>query len=365
MIFLVTSLNSGGIENYLLRFLKFYNGNFIPYIICKNGPTGELIEEYNKIEGIKFYPHQIGYINISLFNELYKFIGEVKPLAVCDFTGNFAGIPLLLAKWQNVQTRIAFYRGSTDHFSGSLFKNIYNSSMNRLVKKNATKVLSNSKAALVNFFGNEYSADKRFSVLNNGIDALSFLTDKHSLRKELKLEQEDFVICHVGRFDASKNHKVIMTVAQNLCRSNSNIHFLLCGKNVDINLEQQVKELGLEEKIHLIGYTKNVIQILNTGDCFYFPSITEGQPNALIEALIAGLPFVASNISPIREIIPEKFHNQLVDPNDVNSAAEKILEVKNSTELKESLDLSNWAIENFDAAKLFSQFYNFLFYEKD
>ncbi len=361
VIFLITSLNSGGIENYLFRFLKHFEGEFIPFIVCKNGCHGELYEDYAKIKGIKFYDGALSYFNPVLFYKLKKFISTVNPDSICDFTGNFAGIPLFLSGIIGVKNRIAFYRGSTDHFESSLFKGIFNSIMNYLVYKNATHILANSKSAISYFFGNLALKDKRIDVIHNGINAHSFLEIKQDLRENLNIDKSKFVVVHVGRFDKAKNHSTIIKVAKKLIDLDKNYVFVLCGKNVDLEFQIYVKNNQLENNVKLLGYTKQVVKVLNTANCFYFPSITEGQPNALIEALVKGLPFVASNIKPISDVIPLEYHCQLIDPLDVDLAVKKIKEIKDNPILGESLNLSSWATNNFDADKLFSEFKNKLF----
>lgn len=358
LMFVVTSLNSGGIENYLLRFLKHYDGEFNIYIVCKNSCQGELKQEYMQIKNINFYNGKLNYLNPMLFAEFLSYISFIDPDAICDFTGNFAGIPLFLAKLARVPKRIAFYRGSTNRFKENSFNKLYNNIMKRLVYYSATSILSNSQAALQYFFKDIYSKDNRFHVIYNGINSKDFLRTKEDLRSILNISSNKFVVAHVGRFDRSKNHSTIIKVIKKVVSIDDSFVFILCGKHVDKELIDYVKNNKLGENVKLLGYTSEVIKVLNTADCFYFPSITEGQPNALIEALIKGLPFVASNIAPILEVIPSAFRSQTVDANDVEQAAYKLLEIKNSPALQAELNISEWAIKKFDSDKLFTQFYN-------
>ena len=95
-------------------------------------------------------------------------------------------------------------------------------------------------------------------------------------------------------------------------------------------------------------------------DIFYFPSYTEGQPNSLIEALVSGLPVIASNIEPIKETIPEKLWVQLVHPDDIEGAKQKVLELYSNRDLIISLNYKNWAVSSFDATLRFGEFYDCL-----
>ena len=152
VIFLVTTLNSGGIENYLLRFLNFFDGQIEPIIICKGNVFGELEEEYQKIKHIQLIKMDVGFFNLNSYLKLYSFFKRSKVNSVCDFTGNFAGLILLSANFAGINNRISFYRGSTNHFSETKGRMIYNHLMLQLVKRYACKILSNSKSALDYFY---------------------------------------------------------------------------------------------------------------------------------------------------------------------------------------------------------------------
>lgn len=360
IVFLISTLDSGGIENYLLRFLKYSEGRIIPIVICKHSCDGELFQEYSLIKNIKIYESNIGYLRFSAYLKFYFLLKEINADAICDFTGNFAGFSMIFSRFLGTKNRLSFYRGSTDHFNPSWIKNTYNDLMKKLVIGNATKILSNSKAAFLYFFGKDFHFDNRFYVLNNGINSESFLSDATDLRAFFGIEEKTFVICHVGRFDSSKNHKTIIEVAYKLCAIDKNINFVLCGKGVDKAFQNEVEIKGFTNKIHLMGFTRDVVKVLNTGDCFYFPSLTEGQPNALIEAIIAGMPVVASNIEAIKETLPDFYYDQLVDPCDIDNAIKKIMLIKENSELRQKLNISDWAKSKFDADRLFSKFLEFL-----
>ena len=83
-------------------------------------------------------------------------------------------------------------------------------------------------------------------------------------------------------------------------------------------------------------------------DLFYFPSVTEGQPNALIEAMLTGLPVIASNIEPIRETIPESAHDTLLDPLNVHDAVDLISSLKVDVNKRQEFIHKDWAENQYD-----------------
>ena len=356
--FLVAGVNAGGTENYLLRFLKYYKDEIAATVYCKSGQLGELENEFNGA-GIKLKPFYLGYFSIRRYRALYKEFIEEKYDSVCDLTGSFGAFPLLMAKSASIPIRIAFFRNAGEKFKKSIAKTLYHSYIKILLPKVATKVLSNSKTALNYFYkGKEWWLDPKFEVIYNGVDSNDFIKGNSSLRKELGLNPSTFVVGHVGRYNEQKNHQTIIKVAIDLCKGDKDIVFILCGKNVQQAFQQEIEALGLSNQIFFLGVRRDVDAVLRTMDCFYFPSTIEGQPNALIEALFVGLPFVCSDIEPIKETIPSNFHNQLIAPFDSDAAKEKIMEIKECKELSESLNLSNWAKEYYNPRKWFQLFYD-------
>ncbi len=359
--FLVTSLNSGGIENYLLRFIQHYPDELNATVLCKSGETGDLEQQYMD-NGAGISKLKLGYFNPFPYFKLYRFLKRNRFDSICDFTGNYAALPLSVAKAAGVTRRLAFYRGSSNRFKETLFRLAYNNWMNLLLPIMATRILSNSKAAFTFFFPKKsISNPSKYNVIYNGIDADTFLLSKDDLRKELGIPEDGFVVGHVGRFNRAKNHKTIVEVVIQLAKKYIDFYAILCGQDVDVGLEERIKDEGLTGQIKLFGYRNDVINVLNTLDCFYFPSITEGQPNSLIEAMIADLPLVTSNIDPILETLPGNLAAQVAyDPLDTKAHVKALENYYHHRTSLEKFKATEFARKNFDAGKQFSQFFDTL-----
>lgn len=365
LCFLIPSVNAGGIETYLLRFLGSLNNLENVTIVVRSDTRGELYNDYQYLRcRLHFMP--LGYINPLRMWRLYRFFKRKSFDTVCDFNANFAGLPMFIALIAGVPKRVAFYRQGRNHFKPSLHRNVVNQIMNRLVYYHATNVLSNSGAALNYFFSGRKPADDRFQIIPNGFnpDIYDIPGDKATLRQELGIANDKFVVGHCGRLDRAKNHHGILKTAALLVHEDPSFHFLLCGSNTQ-RLNQEVEEMGLSKHFSLLGFRKDVPELLNTMDLFYFPSYTEGQPNALIEAMLADLPLVASCIAPIRECMPLTHHHWLVEPDDSKSACRKIMEQRQlmAAGIKKQ-NLRNWAREKFNAEANFRAFEDVIFNKK-
>jgi glycosyltransferase involved in cell wall biosynthesis len=200
--------------------------------------------------------------------------------------------------------------------------------MNRLVFKNATHILFNSHAAIEFFFPERFSTDTRFKVIYNGvnIEEYNLKESKESIREDLGIPINAFVVGHAGRLNKAKNHEMILKVFQHLQQEDFKSFLVLCGRDTE-KLVSQLETLGIKEKTLLLGYRKDVPRVLKSLDCFLFPSLTEGQPNALMEAMVSAIPIVASNIPSIRECVPSKFVDALKNPSDIEGLKNAVINV--------------------------------------
>lgn len=353
--FLIPTVSSGGIETYLLRFIRFIKEELDITVLVRGNEKGDLLDSYRST-GVDLIFLPLGYLNLLKAVSFYSFFKQRQFDLVCDFNANFAGPPMFLARMAKVEKRIAFYRQGRNHFRPSLARNAVNSFFNKLVYWYSTDILSNSYAAMDFFFPYRKENDQRFSVIYNGvnIEDYSIAETKEEIRRSLNLQAVKYVIGHVGRLDEAKNHGLILSVFKQLSNNDSNYHLLLCGENIQ-QLKSQVEKVGISSYT-LLGYRNDVPRILKALDCFIFPSWTEGQPNALIEAMVSGVPFVASNINAIKECVPALAHEFLFDPGDIQSFCNGIDQIRKN-DLKVTIT-QEYAMSKFDKEQRFVNFFD-------
>lgn len=356
VVFVVSTLDSGGVENYLLRFLRYNDTKIHPVVICRGNYYGELEEEYRKISQIEIVKMDLSKFDFNSNRLLYTFLKKSNADCLVDFSGHFSGIVLFVARLATVKKRIVFYRESSYQFQLNFLKSLYIRFSKLLVKLCATKILSNSASALTYFYPERDINDEIFKVIYNGIDFKK--GEKKLSKKDFGIPKDSFVIGHTGRYNFAKNHATILKVAEDICAKYDTVYFILCGKNTDISLMSAVSSNKiLKDKVKLLGYRNDVNSLLPIFDLFFFPSITEGQPNSLIEAMIVGLPIVASNINTILETTPVELHKELLDPLDVSGFSNAI-EKQYLTQSTANKELSLWAEKKFSAAVLFKEFFD-------
>lgn len=362
ILFILPTFSAGGAENYALRFMKTYYTDFEFHVLSVSKVHGDLHDEFEVLE-IDMYYQSIGYFDLKKAQAFYSFLKNKNYDTIVSFIGNFSGLALTIAKYAGVKNRIVFHRRSSNAFGKNPLKVSYNRIVNLLLRKNATLILSNSKTAFDVFYKGIYNNNPKFRIIRNGIDPTQFNieTSKKEARVLLNLPQEKYIIGHVGRYDPAKNHHTIFKVIRNLKNSCKNLTFVFCGKGTDSNdFLNEIKKYQLEDVVIILGMRRDLPQVYKSLDLFYFPSVTEGQPNALIEAMVSGVPVITSNIPPVLETLPSSAKSFSINPFDVDLATRVLLDFYKGR-VDESLYIHQlWAMNAFDSHKRFNEFKNVL-----
>ncbi|EHO21504.1 hypothetical protein HMPREF9466_00361 [Fusobacterium necrophorum subsp. funduliforme 1_1_36S] len=145
----------------------------------------------------------------------------------------------------------------------------------------------------------------------------------------------DIILCSIGELTARKNHKIILQALFKL--NNKNIHYMIIGQGrLKQALYDLVKKLKLESQVHFLGYRTDIKELLSISDLYVFPSIQEGLPVALMEAMATGLPIIASNIRGNRDLIQNGRNGFLVE-NKIEEYSLKIVELMENPQLRKKI----------------------------
>lgn len=128
-----------------------------------------------------------------------------------------------------------------------------------------------------------------------------------------------------------------------------NFIYLICGRGVlKEHLQNLTKQLGLESKVKFLGFRKDIAEICKAADLFIFPSHQEGLPVALMEAMAAGLPAIASNVRGNRDLIAKENLFELGDVDTLIKLIEKqIANIENIKRSKvEYKNLEQYSLKN-------------------
>ena len=160
------------------------------------------------------------------------------------------------------------------------------------------------------------------------------------IRKELCLDKNAFIVVSVGELNKNKNQQVIMRAIAKL--KDKNIHYLLCGKGSQRKkLVKLSKKLKIDDRVHFLGYRKDVVDICSQADIFAMPSKREGLPVASLEAMYCGLPLVTSNIRGLSDITADGVTGYTFKPDDINGFAEGIRRIESDPDLRMAMKARN------------------------
>lgn len=361
-LFFISSFNRGGLETYLLRFISSSNKSFEKIIVvCKHGYGGDLEKEFKLFPNVEIIKLRLSYFNFLNYLKLLNILISLNVNSVCDFTGNFSGLTLFVSKIAGIKRRIVFYRGSVYQFRLTFPKKLYLKFITFLLTKSATVYLSNSEVAFNNFQP-DWKKDNTqlYKVIFNGVPDPKLLQTNIVNRKSLGLCESDFVIGHVGSFRDAKNHQLILKIALVLVELIPNVKFLLLGHGVEEGLKNELIKNNLYQFFIIPGLRSDLFNWLPIIDLFLFPSKNEGQPNALIEAMLSSLPIVASDIPSVVECTHPSMNKYLHGSEDPVPYVNSILEIcKNGCEYDVE-EVRTWAKEKFNPELRFKEFLDVL-----
>lgn len=294
-----SGLDSGGVSNFVMNLYREIDTNKIQFDFAMTSGMKALYDDEVLLRGGRIF-----YFNTSRnirenFCEILRNKGPFH--AVHSHVFFYSGLLLSEAKRAGVPVRIAHAHNAHTGESRSLPRLLYEKGMQMLIRRNATHLLGCSEKACRYVFGRGIMKDARAEVLTDGIDCSRFAFNpevRDAVRKKYGLEGK-YVVGHVGHFNPAKNHKKILSVFHEIHLRRSDAMLLLVGDGeLEHDVRQFTKELGLDKHVVFAGAHKDVERYYQAMDVFIFPSRYEGFGMAMIEAQTSGLACVAADVVP-------------------------------------------------------------------
>jgi glycosyltransferase involved in cell wall biosynthesis len=180
---------------------------------------------------------------------------------------------------------------------------------------------------------NWFLSPGKLSILENSIDYERFASvpvSKKEAKQMLQMPASAFVFGTIGRLAPTKGLPYLIEAFSRVKAQISSAHLILLGDGpLKPELEKQAGKIQCKDSIHFLGYRTNVESLLRGIDVFVLSSIAEGMPRAILEAMAAGVPCVATEVGGIPEIISDGDAGFLVPPGDSNAFAQTMLKVAN------------------------------------
>lgn len=172
--------------------------------------------------------------------------------------------------------------------------------------------------------------------VKNGLDLDAFPSqiDRNRKRAEIGVAADACLIGAVGRLTPVKGLEYLLRAARILLSRQCRVQVAIVGDgSLRGALEQQARDLGIVGNIVFLGHREDTQELMFALDIFALPSLSEGIPMALLEAMAAGRAVVASRVGGIPEVIHDGVEGFLVEPRDVQGFADKCLQLIESPDL--------------------------------
>ena len=268
---------------------------------------------------------------------------------------------MLLSFLLNYKKRIVFYRESRYQFKNTILKNIYIYFSIKLILRFSTTILSNSQDAIDYFFNKKILLNKQIKIIRNGVfNGTRLVCSDNNLRKTLKIKDNTFVVGHVGRYCEAKNYNTILKIVKSLFSKLENCCFLFCGRGIKDFFDKNINDQTLRSRIITPGHCHDISNYYNIMDCFLFPSLNEGQSNALIEAMLYSLPIISSDIDSIKETVHESMQPYLFKPINDSEFVNAIIDIFDNGCNYNVFSVREWAEDKYSQQKRFLDFYKIL-----
>ena len=304
-------LSSGGVEKRRLQLVKHLDSQrYTQRVICKeaSAPMLEQIERHAEVivTGGSWRLDDLGSMH-TILDEIERWRPDVihgavfegvVMAAVCGYLG---GVP----------HRIIEETGVSPHRSwrGDALMNLMSQLSDRCV------AVSEHAGAFLQ--ERSQIASARLKVIPNGVELLTPPTtaQRASARAHFGLPKDAFVVGSVGRLlDSHKRFSDVIAAVEQLIARDPHLHLLIAGGGHD---EQALKALvlkrGLEDKIHLVGYQRDIATVFASMDLFVLASSFEAFGLVIAEAMSSGLPVIGTDVGEIPVLVTDH-HNGLIVP---------------------------------------------------
>lgn len=341
VLHVVVNMNRGGAETLIMNLYRNLDRSKVQFdfLTCKEGVFDPEIESMGGKVFRLPYVSEVGHFNyVKNLNKFFQVNNQYS--IVHSHMDKMSGLILLSAKRAGIPIRISHSHNTRSE--GGLAARLYKWYIGNLIVPNSTNLFACSTIAAQWLF-KEKSKSKSTKILKNGIESEKFSfcpITRSEVREELNLNDDLFVIGHVGRFCHQKNHSYLIDLFAEYNKLNNKSVLILVGDGpLRSNIEKQIKRLELTGKVMFLGIRSDIHRLLQSFDLFLFPSLHEGLPVSLIEAQGAGLPcIITDNISKevdlgsnLVKFIPLKNKREWIKT--INNVADNHLgrkEIKNS-----------------------------------
>lgn len=309
VLHLIESLVRGGAERRLVNDLKFMDKNrfnhVVAYLFGVDDLKGEILDL-----GIEVIPLNLktrfDWVGLKKLLEIVRSKSVDIIHSQLFYADLYARMTkLFIRKIRLISTIQSSYYEPNNDYLYSRKRRLIDSLTGRVCNDRFVAVSEFVRDSIIRRL--KFPAD-RIEVIHNYVDVENFQNSSpevlQELRRRFSLDDNMPVLITVGRLDPPKGHDYLIEAFAKLIKDNAGLKLLIVGDGPSRRqLEDRVRSLNLQDNIIFTRMRSDVLELLYLADIFVFPTLSEGFPLAVLEAMAVGLPCVASDIGPNREVI--------------------------------------------------------------
>lgn len=323
-------LDIGGAERMLLSLCKSIPIHTARHtVIALSGRSGSLTSAFAEAGvGQELCSMKPPY---SFAWRLSRTLHRLRPDVVISHVSLASGVILLVARLTGIPRRVAVFHSDGDgHLPQK--RRIYRFLMRLFLRLNATDAVGVT-ASTLKFGGVSAARRVSSSVIPNAVDLTAFrLADRRQARQELGLCDDGVLLMHAGRAAPEKNRRALPRL---LAELGAETQLVLAGASTIDDLDLSNND-PLMKRIHVVGAVAHIGRLLAASNVLVLPSIREGLPLVVLEALASGRPVVATDLPGIRLAAEQLPHIHLVplgsSPKQYARAVEVVLRTPHTPE---------------------------------
>lgn len=196
-----------------------------------------------------------------------------------------------------------------------------------VIHRFADRLLVNSDAIRARILNQRIAPPRKITVIRNGVSGSGTpkVEARREIRRELAIDDSAMLVGMVARLDPIKGHRFFIEAAARVSQSNPDTHFVLIGDGpLRSEITEAIEKARLTDRIHMLGDRSDVAQLISGLDLLVLSSLHEGLPNAVMEAMAAGVAVVATAVGGTRELITDGETGFLAPPADSEELARQI-----------------------------------------
>lgn len=321
------SLAMGGAETWLLSLLRYFQRaqDELPIqvrvdVLLTGGAKAMFDDEAESLGARLFYSHFTRKNIFAFARDFRRILAAGRYHAIHDHQDYAAGFRFMMGHGRLPSVRVAHVHNTSIQVAGynsSFLRRLSFAGAKRFLVRSATHVTSTSQRMLTEFgFDDPYFKSINRSVVHCGFDVSSFRGDNAHIHRQLSEEfgwdADAKIILFVGRLDdpaGSNLHRkrpdFALKVARECIAQDPRVRMIMAGsgERMRANLEREVKEWRMDDKIRLTGIYPDVTRLMLGTDLFLFPAIEEGLGMVVVEAQAAGLRVLTSTGVPQESMV--------------------------------------------------------------